>query len=138
VPASFTVDPRSGVPIYVQLSEQVKRAIALGILVPGEQLPTVKQLSTQLVVNPNTISRAYRELERERIVETWPGKGSFIASDGTVAGAKQAVLEVADQSVARAVREAKSMGVPRDALQTSFERAIDVWYPQSSEENGAP
>jgi GntR family transcriptional regulator len=137
MPAIFTVDPRSGVPIYLQIAEQVKRSVALGLLAPGEQLPTVKQLSAELVVNPNTVSRAYRELEREQIVDTQPGRGSFIASDGTVAGARRAVADVADQAVIGAVREAKSMGLGRDGLKALFERALTRFYPQTSEEDVA-
>ena len=75
MPAVLTVDPRSGVPIYLQIIEQVKRSVALGILQAGEQLPTVKQLAIDLTVNPNTVARAYRELEREQVIETCPRKG---------------------------------------------------------------
>jgi len=123
-----TVDPRSGVPIYLQIVEQIKRSVALGVLAPGDQLPTVKQLAADLVLNPNTISRAYRELEHDRIVETLPGRGSFIVKNGTVAGAKRAVVDVADQALIQAVREAKSMGLPRDELQALFQRALENWY----------
>ena len=83
MPAFFTVDPRTGVPLYLQLIEQVKRAVALGTLEPGEQLPTVKALAVDLTVNPNTVARAYRELERDAVIETSPGRGSFVRKNGT-------------------------------------------------------
>ncbi len=137
MPAIFTVDPRSGVPIYLQIVEQVKRSVAIGVLAPGEQLPTVKQLANELVVNHNTITRAYRELEHDQVVETLPGRGSFIAGDGSVAGAKRAVADVADQALIQAVREAKSMGLERDDVRGSFERALDRWYPNTSEKDTA-
>ena len=138
MPAIFTVDPRSGVPIYLQIVEQVKRSVALGVLAPGEQLPTVKQLAADLIVNANTIARAYRELERDRVIETMPGRGSFVAGNGTVAGAKRAVADVADQALIQAVREAKSMGLKRNELKALFERALDRWYPNvASEEDAA-
>ena len=138
MPAIFTVDPRSGVPIYLQIVEQVKRSVALGVLAPGEQLPTVKQLAADLIVNPNTVARAYRELERDQVIETMPGRGSFIAGKGTVAGAKRAVADVADQALIQAVREAKSMGLARNELKALFERAVDRWYPNvASEEDAA-
>ncbi|HEY6358790.1 MAG TPA: GntR family transcriptional regulator [Vicinamibacterales bacterium] len=138
MPAIFTVDPRSGVPIYLQIVEQVKRSVALGVLTPGEQLPTVKQLAADLVVNANTIARAYRELERDEVIETMPGRGSFIAANGSVAGAKRAVADVADQAIVQAVREGKSMGLARQELKALFERALDRWYPtDASEENAA-
>jgi GntR family transcriptional regulator len=138
MPAIFTVDPRSGVPIYLQIVEQVKRSVALGVLAPGEQLPTVKQLAADLVVNANTIARAYRELERDQVIETMPGRGSFIAANGSVAGAKRAVADVADQAIMQAVREGRSMGLARQELKVLFERALDRWYPNdASEENAA-
>lgn len=137
MPAIFTVDPRSGVPIYLQIVEQVKRSVALGVLAPGEQLPTVKQLATDLVVNPNTIARAYRELERDEVIETMPGRGSFVAGNGTVTGAKRAVTDVADQALIQAVREARSMGLARNDLKALFERALDRWYPNSGSKEDA-
>ena len=138
MPVIFTVDPRSGVPIYLQIVEQVKRSVALGVLAPGEQLPTVKQLAADLVVNPNTVARAYRDLERDGIIQTMPGRGSFVAGNETVAGAKRAVADVADQALIQAVREARSMGLARNDLKAFFERALDRWYPNvASEEDAA-
>src|SRR5271155_6273724 len=83
MPAVLTVDPRSGVPIYLQVIEQVMRSVALGILGSGEQLPTVKQLALDLTVNPNTVARAYRDLERDGVIETSPGRGSFVRNNGS-------------------------------------------------------
>ncbi len=134
MPAIFTVDPRSGVPIYLQIVEQVKRSVALGVVSPSEQLPTVKQLAADLVVNPNTVARAYRELERDGVIETMAGRGSFIAGTDTVAGAKRAVADVADQAIVQAVREGKSMGLNRHELEVLFERALDRWYPTDASE----
>src|SRR5271170_3320088 len=95
LPAIFTVDPRSGVPLYLQLIEQIKRAIALGTLAPGEQLPTVKALALELTVNPNTVARVYRELERDAVIDTSPGRGSFVSTDAAGAQARRAVADVA-------------------------------------------
>ncbi|MHC5059849.1 MAG: GntR family transcriptional regulator [Planctomycetota bacterium] len=66
-------------PIYQQIIDHIKRDIALGHLSPGEKLPTVRQLAAQLVLNPNTISRAYRQLETDGIIVTRPGAGAFVA-----------------------------------------------------------
>ena len=137
MPAIFTVDPRSGVPIYLQLTEQVKRMVALGSLAPGEQLPTVKALALQLTVNPNTVARAYRDLERERVIETSPGRGSFVRSDGTVADAKRAVSEVALAALSEAVREARTLGLDRAELSGLFEAALERWYQTMHKEEGA-
>jgi GntR family transcriptional regulator len=74
----FRVTPQSGEPIYEQLMRQIKHAIATGALKQGDQLPTVRELAAKLVINPNTVSRAYRELEREGLLETTAGRGSFV------------------------------------------------------------
>ena len=75
---NFRLDTKSGVPVYRQIIEQVKFAIARGRLRPGDQLPTVRQLAVDLSVNPNTVIRAYRELEIERVLETHQGSGTFV------------------------------------------------------------
>ncbi|SHJ72735.1 GntR family transcriptional regulator [Desulfofundulus thermosubterraneus] len=76
----FRVEPGRGVPIYVQLMEQIRRAVASGVLAPGEQLPSVRELALQLSINPNTVSRAYQELEHEGIIYTLRGRGTFVAA----------------------------------------------------------
>ncbi len=76
---NFSVNPSSSDPIYRQLSQQIREAIAQGRLVPEEQLPSVRELSKSLVVNPNTIARVYTELEREGILVTRQGLGVFVA-----------------------------------------------------------
>jgi GntR family transcriptional regulator len=74
----FHVRPESGEPIYQQLIRQVKHAIATGALRPGTQLPSVRHLAAKLVVNPNTVARAYRELEHAGLVDSAVGRGSFV------------------------------------------------------------
>ncbi len=74
----FQLDLKSGVPFYRQIIDQVKSAIATGSLEPGDRLPTVRQLSVDLSVNPNTVSRAYTELELTGLVETQMGSGTFV------------------------------------------------------------
>lgn len=72
------LDTRSGVPFYRQIVEQIKVAVANGRLAPGEQLPTVRGLAVELSVNPNTVIRAYRQLEIEGVLETQQGSGTFV------------------------------------------------------------
>jgi GntR family transcriptional regulator len=74
----FHLRPDSGEPIYQQLIRQIKHAVATGALPAGTQLPTVRQLASDLVINPNTVARAYRELEHEGLLEGVPGRGSFV------------------------------------------------------------
>ena len=76
----FTIDVRSGVPLYRQIIEQVKFAIARGNLGPGDKLPTVRQLAVDLSINPNTVIRAYRELEIEGVLDTHQGSGTFVGT----------------------------------------------------------
>lgn len=76
----FAIDLHSGVPVYRQLIDQVRAGIASGSLVQGDQLPTVRQLAVDLEINPNTVMRAYRELELGGLLETHQGTGTFIAN----------------------------------------------------------
>jgi GntR family transcriptional regulator len=127
--AIFTVDPHSGVPIYLQLIAVVKRSVALGVLVPGEQLPTVKQLATTLTVNANTVARSYRELERDGVIETSPGRGSFVRGNGSQAVSTTAATDSAAAAIDGAVREAKSMGLDRDGVTQLIKQVLERWYP---------
>lgn len=130
MPAVLTVDPRSGVPIYLQIIEQIKRSVALGVLAPGEQLPTVKQLALDLTVNPNTVGRAYRELERDSIIETSPGRGSFVRGNGSIESSRAAAGAVAAETLLQAVREAKSMGLSASQVRALFQAALARWFPE--------
>ena len=130
MPAVLTVDPRSGVPIYLQIIEQVKRSVALGILQAGEQLPTVKQLALDLTINPNTVARAYRDLERDSVIETAPGRGSFVRDDGLTDSAKTAAGDVARGALDVGLREAKSVGLSRKEVRTLIDAALDRWFPE--------
>ncbi len=85
--AAISVDLRSGVPIYRQIIDQVLVAISIGRLTPGARLPTVRQLAIDLHVNPNTVSRAYRELEIREIVTAQRGTGTFVAAQSSDVGA---------------------------------------------------
>ena len=78
-PFTFRIDLRTGVPLYRQLIDQVQAAIATGSLVPGDQLPTVRQVAVDLEINPNTVMRAYREMEIRGVLDTQQGTGTFVA-----------------------------------------------------------
>ena len=133
MPVIFTVDPRGGIPIYLQIVEQVKRSLALGLLAPGEQLPTVKQLALDLTVNPNTVARAYRDLERESVIETASGRGSFVRANGSADAASIAAgRDVARGEIESAVRTAKSLGLGRDAVSELLQKSLDRWLPEEA------
>lgn len=76
----FNIDPSSGVPFYRQIIDQIKYAIASGQLKPGDQLPTVRQLAVDLAINPNTVSKAYSQLEILDILQTQQGSGTYIGT----------------------------------------------------------
>jgi len=130
MPIIMTVDPRSGIPIYLQLIEQIKRSVALGVLTAGEQLPTVKQLAVDLTINPNTVARAYRDLEKDGLIETASGRGSFVRADGATQNAQAAGSDVARDTLESAVREGKALGLDRAAVRKLFTAALDRWLPE--------
>jgi GntR family transcriptional regulator len=112
---SFHVDPRSPTPIYDQISSQVKHACAAGTLRRGDILPSVRQMAVSLRVNPNTVARAYRELEAEGVVESRKGQGTFVAETGrrlTAAARRKALAPGA----MRLAGDAHALGLARDEL----------------------
>src|SRR5579871_4643375 len=80
-PFAFRLDPHSGVPVYRQIIDQVTGGMAAGVLSAGDQLPTVRQVAVDLAINPNTVVRAYRELEIRGLLETQQGTGTFISEN---------------------------------------------------------
>jgi GntR family transcriptional regulator len=119
----FRPNPSSGVPIYLQLMEQVKHSIETGALRPGEQLPGIRPLAEELVINPNTVAKAYRELEHEGIIELRHGAGAFVAGN---AGARKLTEKVrAGQAiVAAAVERLRARGVTDEEIRRLFEAEL--------------
>jgi GntR family transcriptional regulator len=119
----FRPNPSSGVPIYLQLMEQVKHSIETGALRPGEQLPGIRPLAEELVINPNTVAKAYRELEHEGIIELRHGAGAFVAGN---AGAKKLTEKVrAGQAiVAAAIERLRARGVTDEEIRRLFEAKL--------------
>jgi GntR family transcriptional regulator len=120
----ISIDPRSGVPLYRQIIDQTLLAIAAGDLKPGQRLPTVRRLAVDLHVNPNTVSRAYRELEIRGIVTTHRGTGTFVATEPGVAEDEAKRMEFfekfCDEFVAEAGKFGFSLKELVDALQDRF------------------
>jgi GntR family transcriptional regulator len=83
----FRLDARTGVPAYRQLVDQVRQAVRLGVLIPGDRLPSVREVVTQIAINPNTVHRAYRELEVAGLAEGKPGLGTFVLENDNAVGA---------------------------------------------------
>ncbi|HTB98388.1 MAG TPA: GntR family transcriptional regulator [Terracidiphilus sp.] len=116
---AFRLDEHSGVPVYRQLIDQVQAAIAIGSLYPGEQVPTVRQVAVELAINPNTVLRAYREMEIRGILDTQQGTGTFIA-DRQPAPSKddraRQLNQLAGEFVSRAGSAGLTIGELIDAL----------------------
>lgn len=103
----FRLDPRTGVPPYRQIVDQVRQAISLGFLHPGDQLPPVREVVTQVPINPNTVHRAYRDLEQAGLVEGRPGVGTFVLAAASPPVAPERLEELSielGQWLARAAR----------------------------------
>jgi GntR family transcriptional regulator len=116
-------NPSSGVPIYLQLMEQVKHQIETGALRPGEQLPGIRPLAEDLVINPNTVAKAYRELEHEGVIELRHGAGAFVSSNGR---AKKSTdkLRAGQTLVASTVERLRKGGVTDEEIRRLYEAAL--------------
>jgi GntR family transcriptional regulator len=112
---SFRLDGHSGVPVYRQLIDQVQGAIASGVLRPGDQLPTVRLVAVELAINPNTVLRAYREMEIRGILDTQQGTGTFIADRPAEGGNAQREKQLT-QLVTEFVSRAGAAGMTVDEL----------------------
>jgi GntR family transcriptional regulator len=119
----FRVNPSLGTPIYLQLMEQVRHAIEIGALRPGEQLPGIRPLAEELVINPNTVAKAYRELEHEGVLELRHGAGAFVSGK---AGAKRAASKhsAAQPIVVAAIKQLRGRGLSDEEIRRSFEAEL--------------
>ena len=113
--ARIQIDLKSGVPFYRQIIEQVKFAIARGDLNAGDQLPTVRQLAVELQINPNTVIRAYRELEIEKVLETHQGSGTFVTAQRPEIDALER-KRMLDQILTDLLARASSYGLSLDEV----------------------
>ncbi|WNS81241.1 GntR family transcriptional regulator [Domibacillus sp. DTU_2020_1001157_1_SI_ALB_TIR_016] len=110
----FTIDTRSRVPIYEQLTEKIKELIIREVMKADEQLPSVRTLAQELTINPNTIQKAYRELEREGFIYSIPGKGSFVSPVKNEINKER--VEMLKHELERIVGEILYLGVPKDEV----------------------
>jgi GntR family transcriptional regulator len=116
-------NPASGVPIYLQLMEQVKHAIETGALRPGEQLPGIRPLAEELVINANTVAKAYRELEHEGVVELRHGAGAFVSANSRPKKETEK-LRAGQSVVADAIRRLRDRGVTDEEIRRLFEAEL--------------
>lgn len=114
----FSLDSRSGVSPYLQVVHQVRRALRLGMLVQGDQLPTVKDVVASLAINPNTVLKAYRELERNGLVAARPGVGTFVTR--TLTDSSLAAHAPLRRDLGRWLDRARSAGLDDESIEALF------------------
>ena len=127
---AFHLDNCSGVPAYLQLVQQVRHAIRVGILQPGDQLPTVKEVVSSLTINPNTVLHAYRQLDMEGLVEGRRGVGTFVAANPRLVPPDG--LDALRSSLERWVVSARGLGLDDEALAGLFGEAVRASAPIDS------
>ena len=129
------VDPNNPTPIYLQIVRQVKNAAATGLLVAGDKLPSVRELSRELSINPNTIARAFQELEREGVIDTVRGVGTFVSQKGFQMSESQR-LERVEKIILELLTEAYHLQFTREELMGLVERYLGSWQPGREEKKG--
>ena len=126
------VEPRSGVPIYLQLVEGVRHAIGVGALGEGDRLPTVRALAAELNVAPNTVVKAYNELQREGWISSRPGVGTVVA-DGVGRAVRARQVAEVRQRLSSLVRDAVGLGLTEDDLWERFEAEFERLREQAAQ-----
>jgi GntR family transcriptional regulator len=128
----FQLDSHSGVAPYLQIVQQVKQALRLDILRVGDQLPTVREVVEKLAINPNTVLKAYRELEHEGLITSRPGQGTFVVR--TLAGASLASHAGLRRSLARWLQSAREAGLDEESILALFNATFrDTQAPEGEE-----
>jgi GntR family transcriptional regulator len=125
---AFHLSSTSGVPTYLQIVEQVRQALRLGRLEPGDRLPTVREVAGALAINPNTVLKAYRELEHEQLVEGRHGQGTYVVR--SLSGPSPATLDKLRTSLETWVAQASAAGLEREHIRavvdTTLRRVLDL------------
>jgi GntR family transcriptional regulator len=125
------IDPGNGSPIYLQIIEQIKRAIAIGVFETGKPLPTIREIAIELRVNPNTVAKSIRELEREGVIKTFVGKGSFVSEkSGNIT--KQENQEKAMKIVEQFIKDIQWLGLDKDQAIKLLEQNWDDLVMENS------
>jgi len=118
----FRIDGRSAIPPYLQIVQQVKHALRVGMIGPGDQLPTIKQVVADVAINPNTVLKAYRDLEREGLVEGRVGVGTFVLRRPD--GPPPPLLAQLRRSLDRWLRSAFDAGLDHESIASLFESGL--------------
>lgn len=120
---NLRIDTADGVPIYIQIAEQIKRSVALGRLKPEEGLPSVRQLALELTINPNTVARAYLELEHQGVIYKRQGQGTFVSTQAVEASRRERHKIVA-ALFEKALIEAVNSGMAADEIEGIYQQLM--------------
>lgn len=118
----MSIDPNSPVPIYQQIAAYIRRAVAAGVYRPGEMIPSLRTLALELVVNPNTVQRAYEQLEREGLIHARKGRGMFVARDGPASAQSRSQAAVYS-AFAQGIRAGQAANIAPERIRATFEKA---------------
>lgn len=123
----FHIDPASGVPVYLQIVGQVKHAVASGLLAPETKLPSIREVATGLTINPNTVAKAYQELEQEGAIVTVKGRGTFVATKGSTL-IKEERERVCARLVDQLMVEALHLDLSVGDVERLFREGLKKWF----------
>ncbi len=119
----FSINPSNGVPVYEQVSRQIMFAVAAGGLTVGEMIPSVREMARELAINPNTVARAYRQLQDQEILETLRGEGIAVAS-GAKAKCKSARTRLVREQIAQVLRDAQQSQLTEEEIRKIVETEL--------------
>ncbi len=125
----FQVDPRSSIPIYQQVIDGVKQSVAKAIVSPGDKLPSVRECASSMMLNPNTVAKAYQELERLGIIEVVRGRGTYVAQPTTPINREKRLSELR-HSIKRLLIEAHHLQLDDDQLLDLFHQSMSEWHEE--------
>jgi GntR family transcriptional regulator len=130
---SFEIDQKSGIPIYIQLMDQIKHLIATGALQPGQQLPTIRELAVDLTINLHTVAHAYAELEREGFLTIQRGRGTFITDGHNEQELGDLRTEKLQALVETMFAEVLHLGYEPHEVERALNKQIEQWRNMSQE-----
>jgi len=130
----LTIDPDSSVPIYVQIEDTIHSLIAAGQLRPGEQLPTIRELAANIRVNLNTVARAYFELDREGVISTQRGKGTFVTGVPDKEQIERKRQRLLHSIIETVLEEARNLGYSPAEIKKAYQEELKIWMTKNGEQ----
>lgn len=129
----FKVDPRAPTPVYQQIVEGFRETVAKGLMAPGDRLPSVRDLATEMMLNHNTVAKAYQELEREKVIEVIRGRGTYIAKLQEMPNRREKMDQIA-HAMKQILVDAYHLQMTEADVWELFHRVVDNWQANMHEE----